>query len=142
MESLIRHMREFALDLLTSQGIDFELRTPPASDPIKISLQVRRQLFLMFKECIHNAARHSRCTAVVAELKVINREVLLTVEDNGIGVEFSEKKPSSAGTGISGMQNRAKSLGGRMNLTTSPGQGCRVEIRVPVLRGAFARAVS
>src|SRR5262249_37981376 len=34
MESLIRHMREFALDLLTSQGIDFELRTPPASDTI------------------------------------------------------------------------------------------------------------
>jgi ligand-binding sensor domain-containing protein/signal transduction histidine kinase len=143
MESLIRHMREFALDLLTSQGIDFELRTPPASDTIQISLQVRRQLFLMFKECIHNAARHSRCTAVVAEVKVINREVLLIVEDNGIGLDFSKKTSSrSGGTGISGMQNRAKSLGGSMNLTSSPGQGCRVEIRVPALRGGFARAVS
>ena len=80
MDSLIRRMREFALDVLASQGIEFELRTPQTGEDVQLSLQARRQLFLMFKECIHNAARHSRCTAVMAELKVADREVVLTVE--------------------------------------------------------------
>ena len=70
MESLIRRMREFAIDLLSSQGIDFELRTPPRGKNVELSLQARRQVFLIFKECIHNAARHSHCTAVVAELMI------------------------------------------------------------------------
>jgi signal transduction histidine kinase len=61
-------MREFALDLLGSQGIEFELRTPDKRENAELSLQARRQLFLIFKECIHNAARHSHCTAVNAEL--------------------------------------------------------------------------
>jgi signal transduction histidine kinase len=49
MESLIRRMREFALDLLSSQGIDFELRTPEMGKPAELSLQARRQVFLIFK---------------------------------------------------------------------------------------------
>jgi len=50
-------MREFAIDLLVSQGIGFELRTTHLGEHVNLSLQVRRQLFLMFKECVHNAAR-------------------------------------------------------------------------------------
>ena len=84
LDSLVRHMREFALDVMTSQGIDFQLTAAPATGT-SMNLQTRRQLFLMFKECIHNVARHSRCSAVVAELRAGGREVVLTVEDAGVG---------------------------------------------------------
>jgi ligand-binding sensor domain-containing protein/signal transduction histidine kinase len=143
MDSLVRRMREFALDVLASQGIDFELRAPAAGDSMKLSLQTRRQLFLMFKECIHNAARHSVCTAVTAELAAGDRDVVLTVEDNGVGLPANGKAPAShGGTGIQGMHNRAKELGGQVRLTSSPGHGCRVEIRLPVRRGVLSRAIS
>jgi signal transduction histidine kinase len=141
MESLIRRMREFALDLLDSQGIEFELRTPQTGEDVQLSLQARRQLFLMFKECIHNAARHSRCTRVLAELKVVDREVLLTVEDNGVGLSPGEKSPSrNGGTGIPSMRRRAESLGGGMDMTSKPGEGCSVAIHVPTRRGAFSKS--
>ena len=58
-DALVRRMREFAFDVLGSQGIAFDLRTPPSLDGVRISLQLRRQLFLLFKECIHNAGRAS-----------------------------------------------------------------------------------
>jgi signal transduction histidine kinase len=143
MESLIRRMREFALDLLSSQGIDFELRTPPLGKNVELSLQARRQVFLIFKECIHNAARHSHCTAVVAELKIADREAVLTIEDNGTGLKQEEKTPGAkselpGGTGIPNMRRRSQELGGRMQLTSKPGEGCCVEIRFPVRRGPFA----
>ncbi len=142
-DSLVRHMREFALDVLVSQRIDFQLRTPVSGDGMPMSLQVRRQLFLMFKECIHNAARHSRSSEVVAELKAGHREVVLTVEDNGVGWTPGEGASRSAGgNGIPGMQRRAQSLGGRLDLVSTPGHGCRVEIHLPVGRGHRATAAS
>jgi signal transduction histidine kinase len=141
MDSLIRRMREFALDLLDSQGIEFELRTPQAGEDVQLTLQARRQIFLMFKECIHNAARHSRCTRVAAELKVVDREVQLTVEDNGVGLSGPEKAPGgNGGTGIPSMRRRAESLGGGMQLTSKPGEGCCVTIHVPTRRGTFAKS--
>jgi signal transduction histidine kinase/streptogramin lyase len=140
MDSLTRRMREFALDLLASRGIEFELRTPPEGEDLQLSLQARRQLFLIFKECIHNA-RHSRCTAVVAELRLAGREVALAVSDNGIGLTAGEKAPgSTGGTGIPGMRRRVESLGGRMEFTSRPGEGCRVTTHLPMRRGTLAKA--
>jgi signal transduction histidine kinase/streptogramin lyase len=143
MDSLIRRMREFGIDLLSSQGIDFELRTPAAGKNVELSLQARRQVFLIFKECIHNAARHSRCTAVVAELKIADREAVLTIEDNGTGLRQEDKTVGArselpGGTGIPNMRRRSQELGGRMQLTSKPCEGCCVEIRFPMRRGPFA----
>jgi ligand-binding sensor domain-containing protein/signal transduction histidine kinase len=132
MESLVRRMREFALDLLSSQGIDFELRAPEMGKSAELGLQARRQVFLIFKECIHNAARHSRCSTVVAELKIADREAVLTIEDDGTGLR-PEDKPTG-GTGISNMRRRSGQLGGSMQLTSKPGEGCSVAIRFPIQR--------
>jgi signal transduction histidine kinase len=138
MESLVRRMREFALDLLSSQGIDFELRTPEMGKPAELSLQARRQVFLIFKECIHNASRHSRCSAVLAELRISDREAMLTIEDNGTGLRPEDK--ITGGTGISNMERRSHELGGRMQFTSKPGVGCCVAIQFPIQRGGLARA--
>jgi signal transduction histidine kinase len=133
MESLVRRMREFALDLLSGRGVDFELRTPEPGKNVELSLQARRQVFLIFKECIHNAARHSGCTAVAAELKIADQEGVLTIEDNGTGLRPEEKAPRlTGGTGIPNMRRRSQELGGRMQLISKPGEGCRVEIHFPV----------
>lgn len=138
VESLIRRMREFANDLLASQGIAFELQAPVKDIHSPLGLQTRRQIFLIFKECIHNAARHSGCTAVVAELKVEGREILLRVRDNGRGLNNdSGASRNTGGTGIPSMRRRAESLGGRMELTASPAGGCTVEVHLPVGRSAF-----
>ena len=139
MESLIRRMREFALDLLASQGIGFELRTPPTGEEVQLGLQARRQLFLIFKECIHNAARHSHCTTVMAELKILDRELVLTVQDNGRGLNPGESPPGgNGGTGIPSMRRRAASLGGHAQITSTPGGGCTVSIHLPARHGTLA----
>jgi ligand-binding sensor domain-containing protein/signal transduction histidine kinase len=135
MDSLIRRMREFGLDLLASQGIEFELRTPPPGHDVQLSLQERRQLFLVFKECLHNAARHSHGTTVIAGMRVVDRGIALTVEDDGVGLRNGEKSLGwKGGTGIQNMRRRVESLGGRMQLTSKPGEGCRVEIHLPKRR--------
>ena len=141
VDSLIRRMREFAIDLLESQAIGFELRAPQKSPHLQLSLQARRQLFLIFKECIHNAARHSRGTAVVADFEVAGQEILLRVRDNGRGIDDTGGVPgANGGNGIPSMKRRAESLGGRMEWTASPGGGCTAEAHLPVKHSAFGKA--
>jgi signal transduction histidine kinase len=133
-DSLVSRMREFALDLLSAQGIAFELRSPAAGrGEQELSLDVRRHLFLMFKECVHNASRHSGCTAVKAELALVGREMVLTVADNGKGFGAL----SGGGNGIPGMRRRAETLGGRIEFASAPGEGCTVSIRMPLGRAAY-----
>ena len=141
LDSLVSRMREFALDLLAGQGIDFELRSPPAGHSVpNLNLQARRHLFLMFKECIHNASRHSGCTAVKADLQVVERELLLTVADNGRGMKPGiEPLRSSGGNGIPGMRQRAEMLGGSIEFVSRPGEGCTVSMRLPLGRSPLAR---
>lgn len=140
VDSLIRRMREFAIDLLESQAIGFELRAPGKDAHLQLSQQTRRQLFLIFKECIHNAARHSGCRAVLAELGVQGREILLRVRDDGRGLNDAGGAPSkNGGTGIPSMKRRAQSLGGSVEWTASPGGGCTVEVHVPMRRRAFGK---
>jgi signal transduction histidine kinase len=139
-DSLVRRMREFALDVLGSQGIDFDLDASPQHDAVHISLQARRQLFLMFKECVHNASRHSGCSAVKAELKTSEGEIVLIVGDNGRGMNPVEPVPvngSAGGTGLPGMRRRVAALGGTIQFVTNPGEGCTVSIRIPARHGAF-----
>ena len=139
LDSLIRRMREFANDLLESQVIAFQLRAPGPDTHIQLGLQARRQLLLIFKECLHNAARHSGCTAVEAQLGVEGREILLRVQDNGRGLVNGGPPRTNGGTGIPSMRRRAESLGGRMQWTSSPEGGCTVEVRLPMRQGTFGK---
>jgi len=140
VDSLIRRMREFAIDLLESQAIAFELRAPEKSPHLQLSLQARRQLLLIFKECVHNAARHSRATAVVADFEVAGQEILLRVRDNGCGIDDpGGAQGRNGGNGIPSMRQRAESLGGRMEWTASPGGGCTAEAHLPFKHSAFGK---
>jgi signal transduction histidine kinase len=143
MDSLFTRMRQFALELLGSQNIEFQLTAPPGAEKIELSLQERRQLLLMFKEAVHNAARHSGCTLVATELQILDGELVLTIDDNGEGLN-SEKKGSarSGGAGIPSMRSRAENLGGRMDLISNQGGGCTVVIRLPAHRRKYAKTGS
>jgi signal transduction histidine kinase/streptogramin lyase len=141
MDSLIRRMREFANDLLESQAIAFELRAPGPDTHIQLGLEARGQLLPIFKECLHNAVRHSACTALEAELVVEGREILLRIHDNGHGLSDTDGAPKSkGGTGIPSMRRRAESLGGSMQWTSGPACGCTIEVRLPMHQGAFGKS--
>jgi len=140
VDALIRRMRDFASDLLGSQAINFELSAPGVDAPdIALSLQARRQLLLIFKECIHNAARHARCSAVVADLQVTGNEVLLCIRDNGCGINAGAAARSQGGNGIPNMRKRAESLGGQVDFSAGPSGGCTVEVRLPLRHATFRK---
>ena len=125
---LLRRMRRHAEEVFASELIKLEFLAPPSGDHLKLGPVLRRDLFLIFKEAVNNAARHSHCTRVEIELSVDGAFLLLRVEDNGTGFDADYDK---GGQGLISMRRRAKKMGGTLDIDSRAGQGTIVRLRAP-----------
>lgn len=125
---LVLRMRKFATEVLAGRRIEVEFNAPEADQDQKLSADLRRDVFLIFKEALNNAVRHSNCTKVCIQLLFDRHSLVLKIEDNGCGFESTG---TSDGHGLTSMQRRAKALGGQLELLSTAGVGTRILLRVP-----------
>jgi NarL family two-component system sensor histidine kinase LiaS len=79
--------------------------------------------------------KHARATTVSVRLQENGSEFQILIEDDGIGFdhdELKEQSKSTSGFGLFSVQERMTDLGGRFNILSAPGKGCRVELVVPM----------
>jgi signal transduction histidine kinase len=72
-------MRRFATDVLTAGGIGLEFRATAAQSDLRIGSDIRRQVFLIFKEAVNNIARHSGASLATVEFSVAQEHLVLQV---------------------------------------------------------------
>jgi signal transduction histidine kinase len=88
-------------------------------------------LFRVVQEALANVAKHAKASNVDITLEVANREIILTVRDDGVGAAPTDlRRPRSHG--IAGMRHRINVLGGRLDVSSGPGRGTTVQVRVPL----------
>lgn len=133
-EALVRRMRRFGSDVLAPRNVGFELRVLPIDHNPRLDPGLRRQMFLVFKEAINNAARHAACTDVVASLSVDRHQLVLTIIDNGRGFDASGLEQDGQGHGLASLHRRAADVGGRLDVVAASGAGTRVVLHVPLAR--------
>jgi signal transduction histidine kinase len=93
------------------------------------------QIFLIAREALLNALRHSRATEVEAEVEYLRRKLRVVVRDNGIGIDPQLLRArQDSHWGLRGMRERAASIGAKFQLWTKPGAGTEVAISVPLRR--------
>jgi NO-binding membrane sensor protein with MHYT domain/two-component sensor histidine kinase len=92
-------------------------------------------LFRIVQEALNNVAKHSRATRVELGLRQVGTELGLSVLDNGIGIDASRGPVRDArlGYGIDMMYERARAIGGQLEIDVAPGGGTHVRVRVPNL---------
>ena len=92
---LIRRMRQHADQVFTSRDIELRFSAPGGTDNVRLAMDVRRDLLLIFKEAVNNAARHSGCSRAEIDLRVAGSRLVLTLSDNGVGFDTSlrERRP-------------------------------------------------
>jgi signal transduction histidine kinase len=113
------------------RGIQWEFAVDEAQVPTPLPFELRRNLFLAFKEILHNTAKHSGAHRVGIRLTAEGRNLLLTVQDDGCGFD---PETARTGVGLPSIQARATSTGGRVFFESAPGQGTTVRFYIP-LRG-------
>ena len=127
---LTQRMRHFASDVLTARGIDFRFRFPDSERDVKVGANLRRELFLIFKEAVNNTVRHSGCTTAEIEFEVDGHCVFLKLSDNGRGFDVLGKKGS--GHGLASMRARTEGLGGKLEIGSQPGSGATLTFVIPL----------
>jgi signal transduction histidine kinase len=90
---------------------------------------VRRQVFLIFKEGVHNMVRHSACTRADLEVRLDGGGLMKQLRDNGQGFVLGIAKQ---GHGLASMQRQAENLGGELQIASNNGQGTIVTLAVPL----------
>jgi PAS domain S-box-containing protein len=113
-------------------GVDVDLSF--SGDGSAIPDPVGVQMYLLMREALMNAVKHSGCARIGIGLKVGDGEVFGIVEDDGEGFdpEVTGKAGPSRGVGLRSMAERAQMLGGKLVVASRPGAGTRVEVRVPL----------
>jgi PAS domain S-box-containing protein len=128
LSDLSQRMRRFASDVLTARQIDFRFKTPDREHDISMGANIRRELFLLFKEAVNNLVRHSGCTEADLEFGAEPDCLVLVVSDNGRGFDASQ---SGDGHGLQSMRERTQGLGGHFEIVSHPGRGTLLTFRIP-----------
>jgi ligand-binding sensor domain-containing protein/two-component sensor histidine kinase len=125
---LLQRMRRVANEILGSGGVQLHFASSGDASP-HLNADVRRHVFLIFKEILNNIVRHANASAVSVEVTVTSRQLHFTVADNGRGFDTMS---ATDGQGLRSMARRASSLGGSLDVTSSAATGTRVAFTVPV----------
>jgi len=129
-DDLVRRMRDTAASLLGDTRWTFQ--SPPHGLAARLDMDVRRHVFLGYKEMLHNVARHARATEVTIRLDEDGGHLRLTVSDDGVG--FDAAAPST-GNGLKHLQERAARIGGTLAVTSRPGTGTTILFVAPRTSG-------
>jgi signal transduction histidine kinase/ligand-binding sensor domain-containing protein len=123
LRDMVRRMRDHAEEVFESRDIRVFLDLPDGS--AKLGVDIRRDLYLIFKEAVNNTARHSGCTAVGIALRTDASRLELEVTDNGSGFD---PDAGSDGNGLTSMRRRAERLGASLEVVATAGSGTTVKL--------------
>ncbi len=119
-----------ASEFASRNGVQCQVSVPPVD--LHLDGDRATATFRIFQECLTNVIRHSQAKSVRVALCQEEESILLVVEDDGIGFCESGLSNSHGSLGLLGMKERAQFCGGNVQISSSPGNGTAVTVRVPV----------
>jgi ligand-binding sensor domain-containing protein/signal transduction histidine kinase len=139
LQSLAERLRQAAQELLEPSGVSWRVEVPAGADRLRLHPGRRRQIYLLLKEAIANAAKHSGAHHVTLEAAAGHGRLGFVLTDDGCG--FSPDAPGGGqrlvgGRGLENMGRRAKALRGTLEVESAPGEGTVVRLEVPERGGA------
>jgi two-component system, NarL family, sensor histidine kinase UhpB len=129
VEKVIYKMKEFAAEVLDPLNIAFRFSVEGDFAQVKLTVEKRKDLYLVFKEAINNAAKYSNCDTVNILLKHADGNIQLQVTDNGNGFDAQTVK---YGNGVHNIRERAKNMQASLVYDSSPGTGTVVQLTIPL----------
>jgi ligand-binding sensor domain-containing protein len=122
-EDIIFKMKQTTVKLLV--GIDWDISVSEKVRLDLFNLEVRRNIFLLYKEALTNVIKHSHARKCRILIDENSENFYLSVADDGIGFDDTEIKPS---TGLRSMENRAKNIKAKLSVISKPNEGTEVKL--------------
>jgi signal transduction histidine kinase len=116
---LIDRMRDFLDTAFPPGSIQIDFQTKGLSFQQKINQTLRQNIYLIFKEAVNNAAKHSQASQIRIHLTNGEGKFRMEIGDNGIGIDVAQER--SGHHGLANMKLRAARIGGDLRIETLPG---------------------
>lgn len=135
LAELALRIRQSASDVLDPKDIKWDFSVPDDPQKVSLSPELRRHLYLIFREAINNIARHSQCKNAALSISLEGNLLKTEIADDGRGHESGNGNysPSSGrgGHGIENMRSRTRQLNGEFEMKSSADSGTRILIIFP-----------
>ena len=126
-------LRSFVDDFSKWEGIPV---TFTATDlPVTLPQELASCLYRVAQEGMRNVSRHAQATQVDVKLIKVDGGLKLSIQDNGQGFEMKERKSGKYGLGLIGMEERVRVVHGTYEVESTPGQGTKITVWVPIREG-------
>jgi signal transduction histidine kinase len=123
--ALAKHVQ--VLGRVHGQHIELEATGEPRLRP-----GVDDEVFRIAQEALHNAVKHAAADRLGLRLEEGERQLVLTVRDDGVGFDPAATAHRSRRLGLTSMEERATSLGGALRIDSAPGKGTTIRLEVPL----------
>jgi signal transduction histidine kinase len=127
LQNLFIRMKRYAADMMDGKNISYEMQFPEDADKISLSMEKRRDLYLIFKEAVNNLVKYSKATHANLKMELDRKKIFLSIIDNGIGFESNKLQ---YGNGITNMQHRAKACDAILEIISHPGEGTEIKLEM------------
>lgn len=125
LEGLLQRLEEYAMEMAAVKGIEVLIEKEEQVKQLKLSMEQRKNIYLIIKEAINNAIKYSSCRCIILTAGVANKQLLLKVSDDGSGFDIAAV---TSGNGLQNMRNRADELYGKVTIESTPGKGTVIEV--------------
>jgi len=140
LDSLATYLGRFAQNFLSTAGIRCRLDVPLRLPTWPLTAEIRHNVFLAFKEVLHNIVKHAGASEVQVLLELLPRGFVLVIADNGRGFQNSGTADSfrtdasrlAGGNGLLNLRKRLEEVGGHCEFLSVSGNGTRVSLVINI----------
>lgn len=122
---LVSRMEAYARDICALKDMQLHFKADSTFSQIKLQVEQRKNIYLIFKEAVNNAAKYAAAKNIWVQLTLNDKEMNLLIKDDGNG--FNEATVRK-GNGLKNFEARAKEINGTLNMESSEGKGTRVSL--------------
>jgi signal transduction histidine kinase len=128
-EQLLRRMKIVAVELIAERNISYDINFDELLNHVKLTMEQRRNIYLIFKEAVNNAVKYADCSHIKLILTLHNNILVMEIDDNGKG--FNETT-NNYGNGIYNMQDRAKEMHASISISSKENLGTTICLKLPL----------
>jgi len=121
---LFLKLRDTYEELLSRSNIMIEIKNLHILEKIRLPMEKRKNLYLIFKEALNNSVKHSECTEIVIDTKLEGKNLRIILKDNGKGFSTENLRK---GNGLDNMKHRADLIKGKLTINSEKHKGTTID---------------
>jgi signal transduction histidine kinase len=129
MQELQARMRRYVAEVFESGNISCQFNFENTTEGGRLNMEQRRDLYLVFKECMNNIHKHASAKNIYIKIAVRNGILNMLIEDDGKGFD---PNIITHRNGLKNLKIRVEKWKGNLKIDTTAGKGARIQILMPV----------